>query len=141
MFSANLDSNEIESNSTLQHLNRAFTNDNRILGNWRHLNLEGLNDEESQNLLAKLLDNRASKRAVEKIVSEAQGHPYYLRELARWVSQGEEFSRDTTEADLELRSFLRRRVLELPVFSRELLELISLAAQPVPLSVVFASWY
>jgi serine/threonine protein kinase/tetratricopeptide (TPR) repeat protein len=134
---------EVDRNSTLQYLNRVFSTENRVLGHWRHLNLKGLSDEESRNLLAKLLNNKASNKAcdkaMEKIVSEAQGHPYYLQELAHGFSQTEERSEEIGKQDLELRSFLQRRISELPVFSRELLELICLAVQPISLSIVFAA--
>jgi tetratricopeptide (TPR) repeat protein len=132
-------SEESDTTPTLDYLNRVFSANERAPTNWRHLNVEGLNDEDSRKLLKKLLSDRASDSAVEKIVSEARGHPFYLQELARWVSRTGKLSQNIAESDLELRAFLQRRISELPMSSRDLLELISLAAQPITLSMAFAA--
>jgi eukaryotic-like serine/threonine-protein kinase len=132
-------SEESDSNSTLSYLSRVFTSNNKILGSWRHVDLSGLPDEDSRNLVKSLLPQVISDSVVRKIVVEARGHPYYLRELARRALRTGRFYEDIAERDIELRTFLQSTISELPVCSREFLELTSLAVQPIPVSLVFAA--
>jgi serine/threonine protein kinase len=129
---------ELSPETTLQYLGRTFSGSHKVLGNWRHLILTGLKQDESLMLVRNFLGPDSKEHSAKTIVEEARGHPLYLQELARFVSATNELtSKDSPEVDL--RSFLRRRVEGLPGTVRELLELISIAVQPTPISILFAA--
>jgi serine/threonine protein kinase/tetratricopeptide (TPR) repeat protein len=128
---------ELNSNTTLQYLGRMFVGSQKILGNWRHMVLTGLTRQESFALLGNYLTSKAKEDFAAKIVEEAQGHPLFLQELARFVSSTTDLS-SAGPADVDLTSFLRRRVATMTKVVRELLELISIAVQPIPISILFA---
>jgi serine/threonine protein kinase/tetratricopeptide (TPR) repeat protein len=129
---------EISSNTTLQYIGRMFVGNQKVLGNWRHLVLTGLTEQESLALLRNYLAAKTKEHVAAKIVEEAQGHPLFLQELARFVSSTTDLS-SADPADVDLRSFLRRRVDGMPAVPRELLELISIAVQPIAVSTLFAA--
>jgi serine/threonine protein kinase len=126
---------EGNSRSTLGYFGRMFDGNQKIIGNWRHIVLKGLTDEESSALLRHFLESDARGAYETKIVSEAQGHPLFLQELARFVNSTSDLSAQDPR-NVDLRSFLLRRIEVIPIAAREVLELISIAAQPISLSTL-----
>ena len=136
-------SEEISSNATLQYLNRVLANQ-EVLSSQRQIVLEQLSHEESRDLLQALLvegETNASDDLRAKILDEASGHPLFLQQLVRYAATGPAFEPDEADSveDFNLGTVLRRRIQALPAFTGELLAFISIAAQPLSTSVLFAA--
>jgi serine/threonine protein kinase len=127
-----------DSESTVQYLGRMLAGSQRVLGNWRHVVLGGLTRQESLALVRNLLRRDSDDNVATKIVQEAQGHPLFLQELARFVTSTSDLS-GCDAGKVELASFLLRRVEGISTTARELLELISTAVRPMPIAVLFAA--
>lgn len=95
----------------------------------REVALGALDSEESGRLARALLGDSARHASLASLLgSEGQGHPFFITELARLAREGAVL---TGNAPSALDSLLLERVEQLPVESRRLLEVISLAGQPL----------
>ncbi|HEY4102317.1 MAG TPA: protein kinase, partial [Polyangiaceae bacterium] len=95
------------------------------------LTLGPLSNEESTELVVDLLGSSAATEGLSDKVSEACGHPLFLREIARQIASapGHAASRGLDDALLE-------RVNALPPSTRRLLELTAIAGRPIPQSLL-----
>ncbi|MBI4508668.1 MAG: protein kinase [Deltaproteobacteria bacterium] len=99
------------------------------IGDVRHVVLSNLTEEESRTLASELV--AGSGVDVEGIAREASGHPMFIHELARHVSQ-----RAGQDAPVRLDEALWERVQELEAQARRLLEVIAVAGSPIRLATV-----
>lgn len=74
---------------------------------------------------------RLRRLVVDEIVREAQGSPFFVRALARSAARG-----GIVERGLSLHAIVARQVGELPEAARALLELLAIAARPLPVEVL-----
>jgi tetratricopeptide (TPR) repeat protein len=95
----------------------------------RELVLESLGSHESQQLAESLLGAAGSEDSakIDAIVHEAEGNPLFLGELARFTA---EHDRDAQHR-IDLLGVLERRLETLSEAARELLEIVSVAGQPL----------
>ena len=91
----------------------------------RDLELGGLDQDEARQLLSALL-NRSDVEAVEEMVQEAGGNPFFLQELAQDARPRLAGERMTLE------QMVRRRVQRLPEEAQRLLEVVCVAGHPLP---------
>jgi len=105
-----------------------------LAGDVRHLPLERLTPDESRQLVTLLAERshagRLSADSTRAIADEAGGHPLFIDELVRHVTAGGEALRDK----LHLEDALWARVCRLDEGERKLLELVTVAGGPLPLS-------
>jgi eukaryotic-like serine/threonine-protein kinase len=129
---------ESNSNATLQYLHQLLSK-HTAPRDRSQISLEGLKADEGWELLRELLGGQSSERMLAKILTEAGGHPLFLHELARYAISAGDMSSAVSTNELELRGVLQRRVEASPPFCRQILELISIATQPMTLPVVLAA--
>ena len=102
------------------------------------IRLGPLRPAESEALAGHLLRNCADSAGVISriIAAQSQGAPYFLQELARFVSahSNQALSSETWK-HLELQEVLRIRVERLPEVERRLLEAVSVAGRPLKLGI------
>ncbi len=86
---------------------------------------------DARRLAEQLLPN-SDAAAVATVADESEGNPFFLGELARYLQ-----SVDGVEArDVRLDNVLAKRIATLSPVARELLELVSLAGQPISREVI-----
>ncbi len=90
---------------------------------------------ESRQLAQRLLGPDASDERVERVVTESQGHPFLIAELATRARM----RLDVPEAQLSLDEAIRARVADLPQAARAALEIIALAGRPLPPRTILAA--
>ena len=88
-----------------------------------------LSREESRELAERLLAGSTGGAAIERIVEEARGSAFFVQELAEFARSGLEWQSGTTAMDLD--EVLWRRVRQLPLEARQLLEMVAIAGQPI----------
>lgn len=98
----------------------------------RVLLVGALNEEESHSLARSVLGDAATTERCNAIVQEADGSPFFLRELALTV-QGLESG---TSEKLRLETVLRDRLSHLPTEAQHLLEIVAVAGKPITRRVV-----
>jgi len=94
---------------------------------WSDIAVDELSDETLHELSLKLIGSEtaaASPEAIQRIVREAHGSPFFLMQLAAALEQGGE--------DLELASILQNRLHGLGEVERAFLQLVAVAGRPVP---------
>lgn len=105
-----------------------------IPGEVRHLELDALPPPRAEEL-ARLLLERAGLEAAENarsIATEAAGHPLYIDELVRHALSVERKSSEPVRLD----DAIWRRASDLPGTTREVLEIVCLAAAPLPQAII-----
>ncbi|MEO8493715.1 MAG: AAA family ATPase [Planctomycetota bacterium] len=97
------------------------------------LAVEELTPDETTVLALKLLgdDSRQGRRQAASIAAESRGSPLFVYELVRHVKAGGQLTGDVSGLDLD--DVLWQRVSQLPDEMRRLLQVISVAGQPVTL--------
>ncbi|EMI52889.1 serine/threonine protein kinase [Rhodopirellula sallentina SM41] len=97
------------------------------------LPVEDLTAAESRSLVEELLRDAspASREAVDWIVEESHGSPLFVYELINHVNSGGEVKPGAIKLNLD--DVLWKRIQSLPESSRRLLEIISVAGQPIPI--------
>ncbi len=95
----------------------------------RVLDLTPLTDSEAEGLTVSLLGETVRPERVRALVQESGGHPLFLRELAAYASRSPATLLDGT---LDLDHALAARFDSLQPDARKLLELVALAARPLP---------
>ncbi len=99
-----------------------------------------LSDAESEELAGHLLQDNLEARhdVVHMVARQSQGTPYFVQELARYVS-GEASAALSSDAlrTVELDQVLKTRIGRLPDSERRLLETISVAGRPVKLATAY----
>ena len=103
----------------------------------REVVLDPLSDDEASELAASLL--AAAKVEgdlfVDSVVAEASGNPFLLEQLCHYVS----IAKRAGETGVTLATMLEERIRQLPDGSRELLNMLAVAARPVNQDVAFAA--
>src|SRR5262249_27498480 len=97
----------------------------------RRLDVDALTPEDTRVLADVLLgafDNARRHDAVEWVVRESAGRPFFVYELVAHLSSGA-----ALESQPDLDTVLWHRVTRLPDASRRLLEVVAVAGQPVQL--------
>ncbi len=111
----------------------------------RELPLAPLSETDARTLAASILDSGASagEDAAQAVASEAKGHPYFVQELARHMSETPERPARlnwTASGVLSLDQVIWSRVSEFPDPARDLLEVVAVAASPLrPSQMVLAA--
>ena len=100
----------------------------------REVVVEALTPEEARDLARLLLGKNGAvpENLVEMVARESSGSPYFVYELAHYLTEGGEIT-DSLEVagTASLEEVLWRRVRELPREPRRLLEAISMAGRPI----------
>jgi serine/threonine protein kinase len=97
------------------------------------ISVDALSENDARELARSLLrDVPDHATATERVVTEAAGSPFFVRELARSL-------RTHTGAELRLGDVIARRLDDLPPDSRRLFELVAVAARPMPSSLLAAA--
>jgi tetratricopeptide (TPR) repeat protein len=98
-----------------------------------------LEPTESEELMSSLLGAGMQKLPpAQSLVSEGRGNPFFLTELARYIDESAQTaSRDgeraaSAEVPMGLDAVIQARLQRLPEAARRLLEVISVAGQPLP---------
>lgn len=103
------------------------------------LGIERLDEPAARALARQLLGAQATPHLVSMIVVEAAGNPFFLSELARFAADGGGGWSDRAERDggphLTLDDVVGWRTRSLPGEARRLLEVLTVAGQPMPLSL------
>src|SRR5262249_24365843 len=123
-------SEDVPTNSTLTYLRNVLTLHDSELGSWRHLDIRGMSESESRELLSNLAGGSIDQKSVEEILREAGGHPLFLAEIARYASRHGQI------ASLEVA--LGTRISHLPRPERDLLEIVATCAQPLTQALLFS---
>ncbi|MCM2374090.1 protein kinase domain-containing protein [Aporhodopirellula aestuarii] len=91
-----------------------------------------LTKDETRALAEELLNHASSSNpdSIDWIIRESQGSPLFVYELVGYVAGGSNLGNDSRELNLD--DVLWNRIKELPEASRKLLEIISVAGQPIP---------
>lgn len=133
-------SEDVSSNPTLAYLHEVLT-PNTVVGNWRRVSIEALNDDESHQLVNEILVQRPATGVnfADLIVREGQGHPLFLQQLAYQAASQDPLSLHGDGGTLKLKDVVRRRVAELPNFARRVLEFTCIAAQPLSPRLLLAA--
>jgi tetratricopeptide (TPR) repeat protein len=100
----------------------------------REVSLEPLNLGEGRDLALRLIgqDDPAAVALAEAIVRESGGNPYFVYELVEYLKEGGELGEGgTLSTHFSLDSVLARRIGRLPEEAESLLEVLSLAGQPL----------
>jgi serine/threonine protein kinase len=126
---------QLDSNRTLQYLQQMLLVSPVVSANTRQLILETLTPDQSRELLKELLGTDSREGFVDTILSEARGHPLFLHLLA---GDAGVLGRSPSSKNMDLTTVVDRRIQSLPLLSREMAELISLAVQPLTLPMLFA---
>lgn len=100
----------------------------------RRIPLPTLKTEDARDLARHLLAHQASATRIDQLLADARGHPLFLVELAREERAPAPASEGGAVVKLE--AVIRRRVQQLPASARRVLELLCVAAAPVPHSVI-----
>ncbi len=113
-------------------------------GSTRELALEPLSPQERSELAARLLDRDSAsyQRHVEAIVEESQGSPFFLCEMAHYLtdsSGGGGDARSWRADSLALADVVSPRIEALPQDARRLLEVVSVAGRPFPQDLALAA--
>jgi predicted ATPase len=115
-------------------LGRRFTGEGRLF----ELSIGPLPPAEAE-LLARAtlrdLGGQASERRLRFLAEEAQGVPFFIEELARFVAGRD----DALDEEVSLDHAIRARVQALPSEQRGLLEMAAVADIPVPQSLLFTA--
>jgi hypothetical protein len=114
---------------------RAMTGDIETEDALQRIALQPLSEEEAQRLVEHIVsDLESSGSAADAIVREAQGSPFFVREIAHHFanrSDGAEVRRLT----LRVADVVRERVAEVPATARRVLDVVSVAGRPIEKSV------
>ena len=117
----------------------------------RSVDIEPLPYPEAHRLAHSLLgwDDEDSREQATSIAAEANGSPFLVEELARWVRRRRASMGATASwqmrraggvsADVTLERVLDDRLAELPPIAARILELVSIAARPVDLTLLWSS--
>lgn len=97
----------------------------------RCLPIDPLDPDESRTLARRLVEERGSNDIVDRIVTEAGGHPFLITELAAQARLGLDLA-----DGLDLAGVICARVADLPTIARCVLELVALAQRPLPSRVI-----
>jgi predicted ATPase len=95
---------------------------------------------DAQNLASRQLEalSVATSGLAEVIAKESGGIPFFVEELAHFVTQyGDSASAGAVSAGISLDDVLAQRVKSLPEHERALVEVLSVANSPIPLHVAF----
>jgi predicted ATPase/serine/threonine protein kinase len=115
----------------------AASRDTRVLHRTIDLAIPSLAAADAEELARAILGERAattSDTKLRRLTEEASGIPFFIEELARFVSAG-----GAEEGSISLEEAILARVRALPREQRAVLELVAVASTPVPQSVVFAA--
>jgi len=102
------------------------------------IRLRPLGSEDVRELVAQVLpaDQSLSDDAIEQIVQDSGGSPYFVQELVRWIGLGRKLSSpDDSIAGLD--AVLHARACELPQSARSLLNVIAVAGRPIAMRHAF----
>ena len=127
-------SEEMETNSLLKFV-REFGEQLSAGGNWLNLEVGGLSVDEGRNLVALLPEtgNSLPEEESSEILREAGGSPLLLAELLRFASRNHRTSLTDRRADGTLiAQMIRHRASALSSTARQLLEVLSIADEPLP---------
>jgi hypothetical protein len=103
-----------------------------------HITLGPIDDEDAVAIAASVLgDHPEAERLAEAIASECEGSPLFVAELARHVADAEQDADRPTRPRLE--ALLEARVARLPEEALAVLEVVAVAARPIPLRLAFAA--
>lgn len=132
IFLASYRSEDIDSSQLLKTI---FRQDPDMLVERQEVELKELSWEDSCKLTKMLLDDDSSEQA-EIIAREAAGSPFFIGEFIRYSLLGRNFSSTIQEnpnkKDLNsLDEIIQKHILELPENSRNLLEILAIAGQPL----------
>jgi hypothetical protein len=107
----------------------------------RHASIGPLNLLDSHRLALTILNERGkwAERVARAIARESGGSPFLIEELVRANQGRDSQGSDATLADLTLEQVVHNRIARLPDTGRTVVELISVAARPLPVSVVAAA--
>jgi two-component system sensor kinase len=127
-------SEELETSACLGPLLRAWE---QVMpeGDLRRLPVEPLTPEEALQLARELLGRAGSAESqldAEAIARESGGNPFFVQVLAQSYGGNANCGQESSEGDLTLDQVLWRRIQELPVETRRLLEVIAVSGQPLP---------
>jgi tetratricopeptide (TPR) repeat protein len=104
----------------------------------REIALEPLTPAEARELALRLigLDDAPAVMLAETIVRESRGSPYFVYELVEYLKEGGDIAEGSTHSsDISLDTVLGRRIAKLTDSAGQLLEVVSLAGQPLRQSV------
>jgi serine/threonine protein kinase len=132
-------SEEVSNNPTLQYLRSTLKSNNRQVGSWHHVVLKGLSQEHSKRLASQLIGLEASDSTLENIASESGGNPLFVRELARLSEQTLTVGPTQGEEGVTLNSVLLSRIGSMSSSAKELLEILCIANQPLPIPIALAA--
>ena len=99
-------------------------------GDVRQLSLLGLPAEDARALAAQLLASGTIDASAAAIADEARGHPMFIDELVRHARASR------SKGDLRLEDALASRVTALPPHALRVLELVSVAGEPLAMEMV-----
>lgn len=97
----------------------------------RELEVGPLPTEAARDLALEHLQDRASPEQAETIADESRGNPFFVEELARHVRESRVGTR------IRLADVLRDRLQRLPANAERLLNVVAVAARPLPPMVAF----
>ena len=100
----------------------------------RQLTIGPLNDEEARELASSILSGRElTEPVLEALLKEAQGSPFLVEQLARYV----QVKPDALGTGLSLLEMLEERLLQLPAGARPLLLTMTVANRPLDAAVAY----
>lgn len=103
-----------------------------------HITLGPIDDEDAIAIAASVLgDHPEAERLAEAIASECEGSPLFVAELARHVADASQDADRPSRPRLE--TLLEARVARLPEEALAVLEVVAVAARPIPLRLAFAA--
>lgn len=102
----------------------------------RQVPLGPLNAADSRALAGELLAEETEAAAMDDLVEEAAGSPFFLVQLARDIADGRETEVPSASSGDRLKQILRRRVALLTERERTILEVISVAGKQMDRSLV-----
>ena len=121
--------NELADNAVL----RALVATDRLATNVRveTVDLHPLNNAESMQLARQLFTraNVRDEKAIDAMVREAQGSPFFVGQIAQYVASGASLQ------NVELKNILAARIRSLPEHAQELLRIIAVAGKRIPYEV------
>lgn len=111
------------------------------LGETKQIEVGKFNFEQAKDLVLSLLNQKslaafsANKLPIEKILKESSGSPFFIIELANYL-QNNDVEIDTVESffTTSLDEVIKKRISQLSTPARQLLEIVSVAGQPIKLT-------
>ncbi len=103
------------------------------------LRLDPLTPADSRALAGELLAGGADAPAMNDVVEEAAGSPFFLVQLARDIADGREAEAWSPSSGDRLKQILRRRIALLNARERAILEVVSVAGKRMDRSLVLAA--